>query len=153
SELTRLRELLLRNALPAGTAALLEAARRRGVPVTPLGVPGLYQLGHGVHQHRAWDGQTDATGAIAEGIARDHLLARTLLHAAGGPVPEGRAVADAEDAWAAATELSLPVVVRPGRGNDSCAIGRDLRTREQVQAAYAAARAETSSVLVERHAV
>jgi cyanophycin synthetase len=152
SELVRLRDIAGRNALPAGTAELLEAARRSGVPAMSLGAPGFYQLGHGACQRRVWDGRTDATGAIAESVARDHLLARTLLHAAGVPVPEGRAVADAEDAWTAAEELGVPVVVRPGRGTDSRGIGRELWTREQVQAAHAAARAESTCVLVERHA-
>jgi cyanophycin synthetase len=151
-ELNRLRDLARRNAPPPATAALLEAARRRKVPVLPLGSRGLYQLGHGVHQHRLWEGFPDTTGAIAEGVARDQLLARNFLRSAGIPVPEGRAVADAEDAWQAACEIGPPVVVRPGRGSGSRGVGRDLKTREEVVAAHAAAREESSCVLVEKHA-
>jgi len=34
-----------------------------------------------------------------------------LLDAAGVPVPKGRPVQDAEDAWVAAQEVGVPVVV------------------------------------------
>jgi cyanophycin synthetase len=150
STLARLRHLARRAALPAGTIAILEAARRQKVPVLPLGPRGLYQLGHGVHQRRLWDTRIDQAGAVAEGIARDQELTRTLLRAAGVPVPAGRTVSSAEDAWEAACDLGLPAVVRPRCGNDHRGIGRDLNTREQVHAAYEAARKESSHVLVER---
>ncbi len=148
--LEHLRGLARRAALPAGTSAILEAARSRKIPVLPLGPRGLFQLGHGVFQRRLWNTQTDDAGAIAEGIARDQELTRTLLRAAGVPVPAGRAVGSADDAWEAACELGLPVVVRPRFGNEHRLIGRNLTTREQVHAAYDAARNEGSSVLVER---
>jgi cyanophycin synthetase len=152
AEVARLAELA-RNVAPSpGVAAVLKAARRRKVPVLPLGGKDLYQLGHGAHQRRLWGTRTDAAGAIAEGIARDAELTRTLLRAAGVPVPAGRPVTSADEAWEAAQEVGLPAVVRPRYGNDSRAVGRDLSTREQVAAAYAAARAESRAVLVERQA-
>jgi cyanophycin synthetase len=150
AEIARLRDLAQRLAPDAATAALLAAARQRKAPVLPLGAPGFYQLGHGAQQRRVWAGRSDRTGAIAEGIARDHELTRTLLRAAGVPVPDGRCVSDADDAWEAARELGGPAVVRPRYGNDSRGIRQGLATEEQVRAAYAAARADTSSILVER---
>src|SRR5207253_728672 len=102
------------------------AARARGVPVQRLGdgrsaIGTVLQLGHGVHQRRLLAAKTDRTGYIAETIAEDKELTRAMLRAVGVPVPEGRPVADAEEAWAAALELGLPVVVKPrdsdyGRG-------------------------------------
>lgn len=150
-EIERLRALACRNTLPAGTRAIVDAARKRGVPVLSLGPRGFFQLGQGAYQRRLWGTRTDKDGAIAESIASDQQLTRTLVRAAGAPTPEGRLVSDAEDAWQAATDLGLPVVVRPGHGNDSRGIGRNLSTREEVVAAYALARAESSTVLVERH--
>jgi cyanophycin synthetase len=75
-----------------------------------------------------------------------------VLQAVGVPVPEGRAVADAEDAWDAAQDIGLPVVVKPQDGNQGRGVATDLRTRAQVLAAYDHARAEGSTVLVERFA-
>ena len=65
-------------------------------------------------------------------------------------MPDGRPVVDADDAWAAAEELGLPVVIKP-RGSDygrHVALG--LKTREEVVAAYEAAAVGQDGVLVER---
>ena len=51
----------------------------------------------------------------------------------GVPVPEGRPVADADDAWAAAEEIGVPVVVKPRDGNQGRGVATNLTTREQVR--------------------
>jgi cyanophycin synthetase len=150
AEVARLRELAQRVAPSPATAVLLAAARRRGVPVLPLGAKEFYQLGHGAHQRRIWAGRCDRTSAIAEGIARDQELTRTLLRSAGVPVPTGRPVTDADDAWEAAQEVGLPALVRLRNGNTSRGTRGNLSTAEQVRAAYVAAREESSAILVER---
>ena len=75
-----------------------------------------------------------------------------IAHAAGVPVPDGRPVEDAEDAWAAACEIGVPVVVKPQDGNQGRGVAVNLTTHEQVVAAYESARAEGSSILVEKFA-
>ena len=110
------------------------------------------QFGYGNKQHRIMAAETDRTGAIAEWIAQDKQLTRTLLRSIGAPAPEGRPVTDAEDAWAAAEEIGLPVVVKPQYGNQGRGVATNLNSREQVLAAYAAAREEESTVMVESFA-
>lgn len=151
AELSRLRELANEVRLGPSTAAIVRAARRRGIPVQRLNSGSLVQLGHGFRQRRICAAETDATGAIAEMIAQDKQLTRTLLSAIGVPTPEGRPVADAEDAWKAAQEIGLPVVVKPQYGNHGRGVATNLHTREQVVNAYTAAREEGSSVLVESY--
>jgi cyanophycin synthetase len=56
------------------------------------------QLGQGAKQRRIWTAETDRTSAVAESIAQDKELTKTLLRAGGVPVPEGRLVSDAADA-------------------------------------------------------
>ena len=90
------------------------------------------QLGYGARQRRIQAAETDRTGAIAEAIAQDKELTRTLLRAVGVPVPEGRPVADADDAWAAACDIGVPVVVKPRDGNQGRGVATNLTTREQV---------------------
>jgi cyanophycin synthetase len=75
------------------------------------------QFGWGSKQRRIQAAETDLTSAIAESIAQDKELTKKLLHAAGVPVPLGRPVEDADDAWAAAQEIGGPVVVKPQDGN------------------------------------
>ncbi len=151
TELTRLRDLANDVRLGPSTAAIVRAARERGIPVRRLNSGSLVQLGYGCRQRRICTAETDATSAIAETIAQDKQLTRFLLSAVGVPVPEGRPVADAEDAWKAAEEIGVPVVVKPQYGNHGRGVATNLTTREQVLHAYAAAREEGSSILVESY--
>ena len=95
--------------------------------------------------------ESDRTGAIAQEIAQDKDLTRKLLKAVGVPTPDGRPVTSAEDAWAAAEEFGVPVVVKPQDGNQGRGVATNLTTREQVLGAYEAAAKESRSVFVERY--
>jgi cyanophycin synthetase len=145
-----LRELAHDIRLGPSTGAIVRAARKRNIPFRRLNRDSLVQLGHGIHQRRILTAETDCTSAIAEAVAQDKQLTRFLLDAVGVPVPRGRPVVDEEDAWQAAQELGLPVVVKPQYGNHGRGVATDLTTREQVVRAYAAAREESSDIMVER---
>ncbi|MEO6598300.1 MAG: acetate--CoA ligase family protein, partial [Polyangiaceae bacterium] len=95
---------------------------------------------------------TDSTSAVAESIAHDKELTRQLLTSVGVPVPAGRVVSSAEDAWVAAQELGLPIVVKPQSGNKGRGVSIQLEDREAVLCAYAIAEKEflPSRVVVER---
>src|SRR5262245_54549409 len=154
TEVRRLRALEYRVRPGAGAAAVVRAARARGIPVEPIDDPAssLFRLGQGAKQRRVGSARTDRTPALAQVLAQDKELTRKLLAEAGIPVPEGRPVADADDACRAARELGPPVVVKPRDSDNGRGVALDLKTDEQVRAAYAAARAESSDVLVERQA-
>ncbi|KAG1529362.1 hypothetical protein G6F50_018052 [Rhizopus delemar] len=68
----------------------------------------MVQFGWGSKQRRIQAAETDLTRAISESIAQDKALPKMLLDAAGVPVPMGRAVTTAEEAWEAAQELGGP---------------------------------------------
>jgi cyanophycin synthetase len=136
--------------LGASTRAIVRAAQKRNIPTYRLNKTNLVQLGHGVSQRRILTAETDRTSAIAEAIAQDKQLTRSLLQAVGVPVPEGRPVQDAEDAWQAADEIGGPVVVKPRYSKNGRGVSLNLSTREQVLHAYAAAREVASEIMVER---
>jgi cyanophycin synthetase len=148
----RLRALAQRSRLGPSTKSIVEAALARGIPARRLNTGSLVQLGYGSRSRRILAAETDRTGAIAESIAQDKELTRTLLRAVGVPVPEGRAVESAADAWAAAEEIGLPVVVKPQFGNQGRGVATNLTTKEQVLAAYDAARQEESTIVAEQFA-
>lgn len=133
------------------TASIVAAATERGIPHIRLNAGNLVQLGHGARQRRIWTAETEDTSAIAEGIASDKDLTKTLLKSCGVPVPEGEVVSSASAAWEAAQEIGLPVVVKPTDGNHGRGVTLDLMTREDVEAAYAVAEPEGSDVIVERY--
>ena len=110
------------------------------------------QLGYGKAQRRIWTAETDSTSAVAESIAHDKELTRQLLTSVGVPIPEGRAASSPEDAWAAARDLGLPVVVKPQNGNKGRGVSIRLEDRASIEAAYTIAekQQDASGVVVER---
>jgi cyanophycin synthetase len=73
-----------------------------------------------------------------------------LLQACGVPVPEGQIVASAAEAWEAAQDIGLPVVVKPSDGNHGRGVALDLRQQADIEAAFALADSHGSEVIVER---
>ena len=150
SALGRLRGLDEDVRLGPSTGAIVRAATARGIPHWRLTSGSLVQFGWGSRQRRVQAAETDRSSAIAESIAQDKELTKKLLDAAGVPVPIGRPVSDAEDAWVAAREIGGPVVVKPRDGNQGKGVAVGIDTREEVLSAYAAASVFSDEVMVER---
>lgn len=150
SELEKLRDLAQSRCLGPSTASMVLAADDRTIPAIRLSEGNLVQFGYGAKQRRIWTAETDQTSAIAETISRDKGLTKFLLETCGVPIPTGRAVESAADAWEAAQDLGLPVVVKPVDGNHGRGVFINLETRQEIEAAYEVAVDEGSGVLVER---
>ncbi len=148
--LTQLRDMVDSLCLGPSTACIVDAATARNIPSIRLTAGNLVQLGYGARQHRIWTAETDQTSAIAESISGDKDLTKSLLEACGVPVPEGRLVDSVADAWDAAEDIGLPVVVKPRDGNHGRGVSMELMTHAEVEAAYHLARDEGSGVMVER---
>ncbi len=148
--LARLHELDEDVRLGPSTAAIVQAAVTRGIPYRRLTDGSLVQFGWGSRQRRIQAAETDRSSAIAESIAQDKELTKKLLQAAGVPVPVGRSVSDKDDAWAAACEIGLPVVVKPRDGNQGKGVTVNIIARNHLDIAYAAAAEISSEVMVER---
>ncbi len=136
--------------LGPSTACIVGAAADRGIPHMRLNGGNLVQLGYGAAQQRIWTAETDHTSAIGESIASDKELTKSLLQSCGVPVPEGQVVESAEEAWDAARDIGLPVVVKPSDANHGRGVSLELTTRDEVMAAFAVAEPEGSDVMVER---
>ncbi|MCL6483029.1 MAG: cyanophycin synthetase, partial [Janthinobacterium lividum] len=95
--------------LGPSTGAIVNAAVARNIPFRRLTEGSLVTFGWGSKQRKIQAAEMDGTSAIAEAIAQDKELTKKLLDSAGVPVPQGRVVIDADDAWAAACEIGLPV--------------------------------------------
>jgi cyanophycin synthetase len=147
-----LKDLVDDHCLGPSTAHIVEAATERRIPHLRLTDGNLVQLGHGSAQRRIWTAETDRTSAIAESIASDKDLTKSLLESCGVPVPEGSLVRSAEEAWEEAQDIGLPVVIKPYDGNHGRGVSLNLMTQEDVEKAYhlAARKGESKSVIVER---
>jgi cyanophycin synthetase len=136
--------------LGPSTAAIVDAADSRDIPAIRLSDANLVQLGYGARSRRIWTAETDLTSAIAESISRDKDLTKSLLQPCGVPVPEGRMVDSPADAWEAAQDIGLPVVLKPYDGNHGRGVFINLMTREEIEMAYGVADEEGSGVMIER---
>ncbi len=133
------------------TGEIVQAAVAHGIPYRRLTSGSLVQLGWGSRQRRIQAAEIDATSAVSEQIAQDKHLTKRLLADAGVPVPLGRTVEDVEQAWRAMQELGGAIVVKPQDGNQGKGVSVNVRTREHLEAAWAAAYDVSSDVLVERY--
>ena len=147
----RLHDLADAHCLGPSTACIVNAASERGIPSLRLSEGNLVQLGYGARSRRIWTAETDMTSAVAESISSDKDLTKRLLESCGVPVPSGRIVENATDAWDAAEDIGTPVVVKPLDGNHGRGVSLELETREQVEAAFALAVRHGSEVIVERY--
>jgi len=145
-----LRELADSLRLGPSTECIVNAADDRDIPTIRLSEANLVQLGYGAAQRRIWTAETDRTSAIAEGVSRDKDLTKTLLSTCGVPVPEGVLVDSAEQAWEAAQDIGLPVVVKPVDGNHGRGVFMNLSGRADIETAFSVAADEGSGVMVER---
>ncbi|WP_258129004.1 cyanophycin synthetase [Achromobacter anxifer] len=149
--LKRLRELDEDVRLGPSTGSIVNAATARNIPYRRLTQGSMVQFGWGSKQRRIQAAETDLTSAISESIAQDKDLTKMLLDAAGVPVPMGRSVTTAEEAWAAAEELGGPVVVKPRDGSQGRGVAVNIETRERVIQAFEVAEEISSEVIVERY--
>lgn len=137
--------------LGPSTGSIVDAAVARGIPFSRMTEGSMVRFGWGAKQRRIQAAEMDCTSAISEAIAQDKELTKKLLAAAGVPVPNGRAVSDAQDAWKAACDIGLPVVVKPNDGNQGKGVTVNITTQEHLVAAYGVATEFRDDVLVERY--
>ncbi|MFL6706574.1 MAG: cyanophycin synthetase [Massilia sp.] len=149
--LAQLRDLDEDVRLGPSTGSIVSAAVARNIPFRRLTEGSLVAFGWGSKQRKIQAAEIDRTGAISESIAQDKELTKKLLDAAGVPVPHGRVALDADDAWAAALEIGLPVVIKPKDGNQGKGVTVNITTKEQMTAGFVAASEFRDDIMVERY--
>ncbi len=147
---SRLKAMVDRLCLGPSTACIVDAATEHKIPSIRLTSGNLVQLGYGSKQRRIWTAETDRTSAIAESISSDKDLTKMLLTQCGVPIPTGEVVDSPEQAWEVAQDLGLPVAVKPTDANHGRGVALDLRSREDIEAAFTVAQREGTEVMVER---
>jgi len=150
-QLEKLRKMAAEIQPGPSSAAILKAAANRNIPVIPLDIPMLYQLGYGCKAKLIQAAETSLTSGIATDIATDKELTKALLAKAGLPVPPGCCVSSVPEAYRAADQIGYPVVVKPADGCKGKGVSLYLENRAEVMAAFRAARQLSKRVLVEKH--
>lgn len=144
-----LKGLAARGRFGPSTQALVDAARRRGIPVQRMNEESLVRLGWGVRQRRLRASVTDATGLIATELAGDKHQAKLVLAEAGCPVARGVVIRQPEDAAQAAAGLAPPWVTKPLDGNHGRGVTTGLRTPAELEQGVRLAFSQGRRILIE----
>ncbi|MCH7854456.1 MAG: cyanophycin synthetase [Proteobacteria bacterium] len=140
-----------RRAFGPSTASLVRAAEERGIPWIRLNRQSLVQFGQGRYQQRIQATTTSRTGNIAVELASDKEETNTILRDLGLPVPVQRLVRNSQNALRAAERIGYPVVLKPLAGNHGRGVSINLRTPDEVAAAFDKAREHGRNIIVEAY--
>lgn len=133
------------------TAAVLQGARKRGIPATRITEhDALYQLGQGSRQRRYHPRLPNDTPLMGAWIAQDRQLTRALLDEACVPIPAGGTVDNLDDALRVARRLGGRVLVMPGDAAGGDGGISECASEQEVALAFAAARHFGRRVTIER---
>ncbi|MEN9316996.1 MAG: hypothetical protein RIS35_3389 [Pseudomonadota bacterium] len=137
--------------VPGGgsTVPILKAAHTLGIPFSHLG-RGLYLLGQASAGRKLDRSSIDLDSALGARACNDKSITNGLLQLAGLPVPASVRVQSAPDALEAARRIGFPVVIKPTDRERGEGVEFGLKSAEEVEAAFARARAISSNLLVER---
>jgi cyanophycin synthetase len=153
SRLAALKRAVSRSALGPTTQALVEEARRRGIPVARLDKGSFVQLGHGKFQQRIRASITGRTSITAVETAGDKDFTKRLLGDSGIPVPQGIVVDKADEAVRQAKRLGYPLVTKPLDGNHGRGVTVAITSEDQLRLGFEQAKrqARSGKVVVEQY--
>ena len=138
--------------LGPSTGAIVEEARRRGIPVRRLNNYSLVQLGLGRNLHRIQATLTDRTSAIGVEIAQDKDDTKRVLQNIGLPVPKGDVARTVEGGLEVADEIGYPVILKPLAANHGRGISGRVAGPDQLRAAWETSSSYGSRIVVEQFA-
>ena len=138
--------------LGPSTAAVVEEAKRRGIPVRRLNNYSLVQLGLGKNLRRIQATLSDYTSAIAVEIAQDKDDTKRVLGNIGLPVPAGDVARALERALEIVDEIRYPVILKPLDANHGRGISGRIDNEEALREAWNDAREFGNRIVIEQFA-
>jgi cyanophycin synthetase len=138
--------------LGPSTAALVEEAKRRGIPVRRLNNYSLVQLGLGKNLRRIQATLSDYTSAIAVEIAQDKDDTKRVLGNIGLPVPNGDVANSIERALEIVDEIGYPVILKPLDASHGRGISGRIDNEPALHEAWNDAREFSNRIVVEQYA-
>ncbi|MEM9772581.1 MAG: cyanophycin synthetase [Cyanobacteria bacterium P01_D01_bin.73] len=152
-DLGDLQDLKAEAALGPSTDSLVREAEARDIPWAEMSARSMIQLGYGVHQRRLQATLSGNTSILGVELACDKDGTKTVLEAAGVPVPRGVTIRYLDDLKDAIEDVGgFPIVLKPLDGNHGRGITLDIDRWETAEEAYDLAKEEARSqtVMVER---
>ena len=137
--------------LGPSTAAVVEEAKRRGIPVRRLNNYSLVQLGLGKNLRRIQATLSDYTSAIAVEIAQDKDDTKRVLGNIGLPVPKGDVARTIDRAIEIVEEIGYPVILKPLDASHGRGISGRIDDEAALHEAWNDAREFGNRIVVEQY--
>jgi cyanophycin synthetase len=138
--------------LGPSTAAVVEEAKRRGIPVRRLNNYSLVQLGLGKNLRRIQATLSDYTSAIAVEIAQDKDDTKRVLGNIGLPVPGGDVARSFDRALEIVDEIGYPVILKPLDANHGKGISGRIDNEDALKEAWNDAQEFGDRIVIEQYA-
>src|SRR5947207_15256343 len=138
--------------LGPSTAAVVEEAKRRGIPVRRLNNYSLVQLGLGKNLRRIQATLSDYTSAIAVEIAQDKDDTKRVLGNIGLPVPNGDVARSFDRAMEIVDDIGYPVILKPLDANHGRGISGRIDNEDSLKEAWNDAREYGDRIVIEQYA-
>ena len=145
-----LKKISVEAELGPSTEAIVSQAKKRGIPVTRIGHESLVRLGYGKNSRLVESTLTDATACICADISSNKQLTRYLLSEQSIPVPYGKVVYSEISALMAASQIGMPVVVKPLDSNQGKGVHLNLNSCSEIRGAFLCASKYSSGIIVEQ---
>lgn len=149
--LEELQELACETEFGPSTQAIVDAAKKRGIPYIRLNEYSYVQLGQGKHQRKIEATLMDDTSALGVEIAADKDRTKTILSQSGVPVPKGEVISTWDEALRAAEKIGYPVVLKPLDGNHGRDVILNIKNKEELQAAFELLKDKKEALVIENY--
>ncbi|MDD3765589.1 MAG: cyanophycin synthetase [Eubacteriales bacterium] len=148
-----LNKVQIETQLGPSTAAIVNEAKKRGIPVTRIGYESLVRLGYGKYSKVIQATLTDTTSCIAADISSNKQLTKHILDENKIPVPYGKVVYTEVSAVMAAKQIGFPVVVKPFNSNQGKGVNTNITNEKDVRKAFREAAKYSAGIIVEKYIV
>lgn len=132
------------------TTSIIEAAKRRDIPCTRLGVNSLVMLGQGANQKIIQATMASTTSGVAADLVSDKEATKRMLEESYIPVPNGKLVWQESDLQEAIDDIGFPSVIKPVDGNHGRGVTTNIKTHEEAANAFKTAQAISEDVIIEK---
>lgn len=137
--------------LGPSTSAIVEEAKKRGIPVTRIGDESLVRIGYGKHSRIMESTLTDTTSCVSVDISCNKQLTKSILSEHHIPVPFGRVVYSEISAIIVAKQVGLPVVLKPFNANQGKGVFLNLKSETDIKTAFREASKFSNGIIVEKY--
>ena len=148
--LAPLKDVFIEETPGPGMSAILAEAAKRGIPVMKHGDNGILQLGYGKYARCVSGTLTDGSSCVSVDTASNKQLTKRLLQDHGIPVPAGETAYSVLGAIDAANWIGYPVVIKPCDANQGKGVTMNIRSADDVPAAFEKASEYSRMVIVEK---